>query len=320
MGKNEESKRIHYLAMLVSILLFCSLMLLDISSAAAELGRKGVEAVELLDPPWPKDAIVALNNGECGGHNGAVFGGTGDTYINPGGIFTNGCLAGNGSAYQVIVDYGYVRYVGQFSGSENFDPNPEKVLLPITWTVDLVKDIRAECAKLPDYKLENSTPHVEQTTLYPGNYPGLSFGDGDWILMPGLYCVAGDITVAPSAMLEGDSVTLFVIGGDVSINGGALLALSAPRQKTGTLNIFTHLLFYVTEGNVTWTGGSDQHAYGRVYAPQGKITLSGNSSLGATFLNVQLVGWNVEVTGSSEIEILPGFLDDPLPFVESNHP
>jgi hypothetical protein len=316
MGKNEESKRIHYLAMLVSILLFCSLMLLDISSAAAELGSKGVEAVEPLNPPWPNDAIVALNNGECGGYNGAVFGGTGVTIISSGGIFTNGCLAGIGNNYDVIVTNSTIRYVGGFWGSNNFDPDPEQVYEPITEFVDLVDVIQTECDKLPDFKADISPRHIEQTILYPGNYPGLSFGDGDWTLMPGLYCVTGNVYINAYANVQAESVTLFVIAGDVSINGDPSLVLSAPQQEIGPLNIFTHLLFYVAEGNVTWNSGSDHHAAGRVYAPQGKITLSGNSSLGATFLNVQLAGWNVEVTGSSEIEILPGFLDDPLPFVE----
>ena len=321
MRKNEESKRIHYLAILVSILLFCSLLLLDISSAAAEPGSKGVEAVEPVNPPWPKDAIVALNDGLCDGNlNGAFFGGSGDTFVMKGGIFTNGCLRGNGSYYFVYVDHGYVRYVGGTSGPLNFDPDPEQVNIPITEIVDLAEVIQAECDKLPFYPAVSPIRSAEQTILYPGNYLGSNFIDGATELKPGLYCVTGNIAINADDHVTGTDVTIFLTGGSVSINGGASLVLSAPQQEIGPLNIFRHLLFYVKEGNVTWNSGSDHHAAGRVYVPEGKIALSGNSALGATFLNTQFVGWNVEVTGNATIEIFPEFLDDPLPFVESNHP
>jgi hypothetical protein len=316
MTKKYKLNLVRSLAALFSVLVFCSLLFLDLPFAWAASVDQGAGNVEPLDPPWPSDAIVALNDGPCGGGNGASFGGSGDTIIYDGGIFTNGCLSGNGNNFDVIVENGYVRYVGDFHGSNNFDPDPEQVNIPIMVFVDLVEVIQAECDKLPSHPARSPIRSSIQTILYPGNYLGSNFIVGDTELKPGLYCVTGNIAIDAGEQVTGAEVTIFLTGGSVWISGGTSLNLSAPRQEIGPLNIFTHLLFYVTEGNVTWNSGSEHQAVGRVYAPQGKITLSGNSAQGVTQLNIQLVGWNVEVTGNSTINILPGFLDDPLPFVE----
>ena len=314
MSKNEESKLFHGMAILSASLLFCSFLSLDISAAAAELESTAVVPAEPLDPPWPNIAIVALNDSPCPYNNGAAFGGSGDTYIH-GGIFTNGCLTGNGNNFDVIVDDGYIRYVGGFHGYNNFDPDPEQVNIPITEIVDLEEVIQAECAKLPFYPPASYKQTTEQTILYPGNYLGPSFIDGNTELIPGLYCVTEDITIDAGESVVGSDVTIFLQGGNVTINGGALLNLSAPKREVGPLNIFRHLLFYVTQGDITWGCGSGQYAEGRVYAPMGDIQVSGNFGYGAVTLNTQFVGWNVEVTGNSIIDIMPYFLED---FVDSD--
>lgn len=319
MKKNDRSNFAQGLAAFFCILAICSLLLVDLSFVQAASQAQAAGNVEPLDPPWPTDAIVALNDGPCGGDNGAAFGGSGDTHISDGGIFTNGCLSGNGSAFDVYVDNGHVRYVGGFAGSENFTPDPEQVNTPITEIVDLVEVIQAECDKLPFYPAVSPIRSAEQTILYPGNYLGSNFIDGNTELKPGLYCVTGNIAINADDHVTGTDVTIFLTGGSVSINGGASLVLSAPQQEIGPLNIFRHLLFYVTEGDVIWNGGFSQYAVGRVYAPEGKITLNGVNVMGLVLLT-QFVGWNVEVYGNAEIDIMPYFLDDPLPFVDSNHP
>lgn len=297
-------RRIDALVLLVSTLILSLLLCSDVAQAG-----KGIEVVEPVFPPWPKDAMVALNDAACDGNqNGAIFGGSGDTYIMKSSIFTNGCLRGNGDQYMVAVRNGAVRYVGGQSGPMNFQPAPIQASTPITETVDLVNIIQAECDKLPVYPRIRSTRLYDQTIIYPGNYTGDQLPDGEWKMMPGLYCVTGDMNFTANDHVVAENVTIFLHGGSIYVNGNAELLFSAPRQEVGPLNIFTHLLFYLTEGDLIWNASSQQSAAGRIYAPLGRIVVNGSSAERIT-LHTQLIGWNVEITEIGTIEFFPDFLD-----------
>src|SRR4030042_5383400 len=70
-----------------------------------------VDAITRVRPRQPivyGNAVVALSPSDCSGHKfGALFFGTGDTNVTGGGIFSNGCLWGNGDAV-INVDGGNI--------------------------------------------------------------------------------------------------------------------------------------------------------------------------------------------------------------------
>ena len=70
----------------------------------------------------------------------------------------------------------------------------------------------------------------------------------DVFLEPGLWCISGDVTINAGDTVEGDDVTLYFLDGKVTINGGALVQLSAPYQPGGDVSpALSTILFYVPE-------------------------------------------------------------------------
>jgi hypothetical protein len=234
-----------------------------------------VEAVTRVRPRSPAafgHAIVALNNAPCqGNQNGAIFGGNGDTDINGGGVWTNGCLAGNGSSYNVDVINGSVTYAGSTSGTMNFNPEQNH----------------------SDYTLPPSSYEVPAPKC-----------DGHWVgnlsgnLAPGLYCINGDVKKLDG--VSGNGVTIY-IKGDLSVNANDVVNLSAPGQNPDPSPAIAGVLFYVT-GDVTINGNSNQWYLGMIYAPQGYCKINGTGGVWDT-LHTQIICWDVEVTGTADIDI-----------------
>jgi len=217
-------------------------------------------------------AIVALNDAPCqGNQNGAIFGGNGDTNINGGGIWTNGCLSGNGNSYNVDVINGSVNYAGSTSGNMNF--NPEQTQSPYT---------------LPPSSYEIPAPNCNGRWV--GNLSGT--------LAPGLYCLNGDVKKLDG--VNGNGVTIY-IQGDLSVNGNDVVNLSAPQQNPDPAPAIPGVLFYVT-GDVTINGNSDQWYLGMIYAPDGYCKINGTGGTWNT-LHTQIICWDVEVTGTADIDI-----------------
>ncbi|MCK4490611.1 MAG: hypothetical protein KAU23_10140, partial [Anaerolineales bacterium] len=70
--------------------------------------RNEVEAVTRVYPPAPLafgKAIIALNESACSGNsNGVIFSGTSSTTVTGGGVWSNGCLKGDGASFNVTVN------------------------------------------------------------------------------------------------------------------------------------------------------------------------------------------------------------------------
>jgi len=226
------------------------------------------------------NAVVGLNTADCPGNNGVAFGGSGETYINGGGIWSNGCLSGNGDAFDAIVDNGNVNYAGGFHGSENFNPDPEQV--PYT---------------LPPSSFEIPMPNCNHPDAHRVN-------DLPDNLTPGLWCVnAGNNVNLNNGEINGTEVTIVVVDGNLTINGGVTVNLSSPLHNPDPSPAVGGLLFYVPNGDITINGGSDQHYEGLIYAPHGDCSITGNSALGTLEMNTQIVCFNVEISGNATIDI-----------------
>jgi hypothetical protein len=225
-------------------------------------------------------AVVGLNTADCPGNNGVSFGGSGDTIIDGGGIWSNGCLSGNGDNFDADIINGNVNYAGGFHGNNNFDPDPSQV--PYT---------------LPPSSFEIPMPNCNDGDAHRVN----SLPD---TLSAGLWCVnAGHNVNLNNGSIEGYGVTIVLVDGSLSINGGVTVNLAAPVTDPDPSPAVAGLLFYVPNGDITINGGSEQHYEGLIYAPNNDCTINGNSAFGTLEMNTQIVCFNVAITGNTTINI-----------------
>lgn len=240
-----------------------------------------VEAVTRVRPRMPLafgHAVVGLNTGDCeGNQNGVMFGGNGDTYINGGGIWSNGCLRGMGGSWDAYVNNGSVNYAGESDGTMNFQPTEQQV--PYT---------------LPPSAFEVNMPDCDHPDAH-----NVSNLEGE--LDPGLYCVDGTLRINANEELIGTGLTI-VIMGDLVVNGGATVDVEAPSTEPDPSPAVAGLLFYLPTGSVTINGDSEQWYLGLIYAPANDCSISGASGTNFT-MNTQIVCLNVTVSGDATVDI-----------------
>jgi hypothetical protein len=138
-----------------------------------------------------------------------------------------------------------------------------------------------------------------------GNSTNVVFDAGTYILLGGGLKVTGSVTIT------GDGVTFFNTFDqshnyqEVSINGSGLVTLRAP-----TTGSYKALLFYQdprvapASNNGSTIAGSANSVYdGIVYFPSTDLEYGGNSSstVGGTDGYTILIGWNMTVRGTSDI-------------------
>ncbi len=273
--------------------------------------RNEVQAVTRVYPPAPLafgKAIIALNAGACSGNKtGVIFSGSSTTTVTGGGVWSNGCLVGNGASFHVTVNNGDVGYAGSSSGTfANINPFPQHIPNRIPSYSTFVDE--PDCSGLPN----RTVPNHGDATLEPGNYDEIKWTNGALTLNPGLYCVSSSQGVDISGgELLGDGVTLFITTGGLTINGNVSpVDLRAPGETPDPSPAIPGILFYLANGNtntISVTGNSTSFYLGTVYAPDGDLYFSGASGTNPTF-NTQLIGNNVEVSGGASIDI--NFNDD----------
>lgn len=269
-----------------------------------------VEAVARVYPPMPLGyghAIISLNKDGCSGNqNGVVFSGSSTTTVTGGGVFSNGCLVGNGSNFAVDVVDGDVGYAGTATGTtSNIHPSPQYVNNTLPDHATLIDE--PDCSGLPS----RSAPNGGTATLEPGIYDRIKWTHGSLTLNPGLYCVTGSQGISiQGGEISGDGVTLFLENGGVTVNGNVSpVDLRAPEETDPAPAIPGILIFlaYGNDSTVSLTGNSTSFYLGAIFAPDGDLFASGSSGTHPTF-NTQLIGKNVEVSGGAIIDI--NFNDD----------
>ena len=273
--------------------------------------RNEVEAVTRVYPPAPiafGKAIIALNESACSGNsNGVIFSGTSTTTVTGGGVWSNGCLTGNGTSFNVTVNYGGVGFAGSSTGTlTNINPAPEYIPSKLPDHSLIVAE--PDCSGLPN----RTVPNTGNATLEPGKYNKIKWTGGILTMNPGLYCITDSQGMDISGgELSGDGVTIFLEDGGVTINGNVSpVDLRAPEESPDPSPAVPGILFYLANGNsntISITGNSTSFFLGTVYAPDGDLFFSGISGTNPTF-NTQLIGNNVEVSGGATIDI--NFNDD----------
>jgi len=267
--------------------------------------RNEVEAVVRVYPPAPLafgKAIIALDEDACSGNsNGVVFSGSSTTTVTGGGVWSNVCLTGNGTSFNVTVNNGGAGFAGSSTGTlTNINPTPEYIPSPLPDHSTIIEE--PDCSSLPN----RTVPNSGDATLEPGIYGKISWTGGALTLNPGLYCITNlQGLKINGGNVSGDGVTIFLLTGGVTINGNVSpVDLRAPEESPDPSPAMAGILFYLANGNsntISITGNSTSFYLGTVYAPDGDLYFSGTSGTNPTF-NTQLIGKNVEVSGSATID------------------
>jgi len=268
--------------------------------------RSEVEAVTRVYPPAPLaygKAIVALNDAGCSGNKyGVIFSGSSTTTVTGGGVWSNGCLTGNGTSFNVTVNLGGVGFAGTSTGTlTNINPSPQYFPNQIPDYSTIVNE--PNCGGLPN----RTAPKTGDVTVEPGIYDEIKRTGGALTLNPGLYCITGSKGIAVNGgEMHGDGVTLFLQTGGMTINGNiSPVDLRAPEEDPDPSPAIPGILIYMANGNtntISATGNSTSFYLGTVYAPDGDLYFSGTTGTNPTF-NTQLIGSNVEVSGGATIDI-----------------
>ena len=122
---------------------------------------------------------------------------------------------------------------------------------------------------------------------------------------PGTYYIkGGDFETNAQSTITANGVTIILTGGGTSIgqvkmNGGASIAMSAP-----TTGVFKGVLFYKDRDapasyNDVFNGGASGSFLGAIYMPSQTVTLNGNSTFTTDCL--QIVSRKVVMTGNTTI-------------------
>jgi hypothetical protein len=268
--------------------------------------RNEVEAITRVYPPAPLafgKAIASLNDNACSGNNyGLIFSGSSTTTITGGGVWSNGCLTGNGSNFNVTINFGGAGFSGSSTGTlTNINPPPQYFANPLPAYSTEVNG--PDCSGLPN----RTVPKSGDATLQPGVYDEIKWTGGVLTFNPGLYCIAGSkgITIN-GGEVSGDGVTFYLQSGGMTINGNVSpVDLRAPEETPDPSPAIAGILVYMTNGNtstVQVTGNSTSFYLGTVYAPDGDLYFSGSAGSNPTF-NTQLIGNNIEISGGATIDI-----------------
>ncbi len=283
--------------------------------------RNQVEAVTRVRPRAALalgHSVVGLNpTQDCNGNqNGVLFSGNNTVIVTGGGIFSNGCLSGNGNSLNVEVYGGDIVHVGELETNHvgTFSPHPDF----------------GDGLTLPDYSMGYPIPDCSQVPHYgspstayrnnaggnipPGNYSQIKMNDAVTLEGGGLYCLYGDFDAGNndlSVHQSGgkDGVTIYMYSGSFNTTGGGVVVLSAPPPSPDPSPAIPGLLIYMRQGNtglVKLRGNSDSVYVGTIYAPSGRIDVAGAASLppGETAgFNTQLIANNIEVGGNAYINV-----------------
>jgi hypothetical protein len=261
-----------------------------------------VESVTRIFPGGPLawgNAIVALNPESCAGASktGAGFRGDSETIVTGGGIFSNGCLTGGGSATVDVTD-GNISY-NDFFGDDIFTPDavsvyPEQIP-PSSYNVQAPTVSGGQCS-------DPNAHNISATDLMNLNKNPLT-------LVPGLWCVTGTknltINSNKTAPFHANGVTIYIVENiNVTINGDADLELTAPSNDPNPSPAIPGLVFYIpasNTGSVTINGGSNFSFSGTILAPSSHIKIDGGTDDVA--LHSQIIGWDVELIGNATIDV-----------------
>ncbi len=274
------------------------------------------EAVARVYPNQPfagGNALVSLAD-NCDFRNGGIFAwGGSTTFITGGGIFSNSCVEASGSTEVHIINGTVHAY--QTTGCSNYDPNNTENRVPCEKADEMLPKGMIPEPVCPTRTAANTKSEgIYDGTIKPGWYlNGISTKNkGSLTLLPGLYCIKGDLENNAQSTLIAEGVTLFMIDGGVEIRQNdagqvSLKSCGTPPCVTlgredfpavqGLLMIFD----YDNDSDVIMNGCSTNEFVGTIYGESNDFTLNGDST-DSTF-NTQIVSKSVYVSGSATLDM-----------------
>lgn len=156
------------------------------------------------------------------------------------------------------------------------------------------KEPRAGCGS----KIASIDPLTGEMTS--GNWDeGIFPPEGVTQLGSGVYCLQDDFIVGDGGTLTGSGVTIVMEDGNIKIGGHATINLSAPKSGPNQ-----GLLIYSPIGNrgiIALSGDGESNYMGTIYAPGADLRINGLDSLQGGAYHSQIIGFYVEIDGSSNI-------------------
>jgi hypothetical protein len=248
-----------------------------------------------------------------------VVGGSGTTVVNNSGIFVNStcdpAFEDNGNSNSVTTSEGVCVVGGVSDDVDGVNPPP---------TENCGTQINPSLYKLPDPSVYCTQPgtitgsggnYVASPGYFNQTFPNVS-PSGVLKLQRGIYCLEngmslnGNWTITTDWNGDGhnpdtEGAMFYIPDGDVTFNGGSTFNVHA--INTTAYNFPAALLNYLiyipptNEADLTITGNNGSIFTGTILAPASHLTLDGS---GNTFsLDTQIIGYNVTITGSGNIDI-----------------
>ncbi|HNT55215.1 MAG TPA: hypothetical protein PKG95_10915, partial [Anaerolineaceae bacterium] len=276
-------------------------------------------------PPAYGGSIVALGACTCT-DTGIIIGGNATLTVTDGGMWANRDIGVNGS-YDVRVQDsngnvmpGSVNCLDDCNivNDPNFKPD----------AVDLcVGDPRYNCPDLIIGKLDLPEPTCgtyrgafslttcKDGICQPGRYTGGQVNQEHLSLMPGLYCITGDLNINSKAVFESipdasghNGVTIFVKGpsGKITIQGGDVDLSAALTPEQVTNGAIQGVLIFYQNGHgddkyaIRITGNGSGNYTGMIYSPDNGLYVSGTSA--GTFTGQIIVRW-FEAKGTEDMQV-----------------
>jgi len=287
-----------------------------------------IARVRLSQPVMPGMAIVAMGNceadggfligGQGGGNDGGATTFDGGMFLNTPG--DNGCAIdppSAGTGINADPDYGIWSVGGDdYAGGGNISP------LPVHTGVNGGYAIDDPMADLPEPQCTvdgHKTGGGSSTVYYPGRWNGAQINEGT--LMPGIYCISGDVSLSGNAYFTGQEVVLYFRNGGMSFTGNAYLQISAPfgdspdgqhhclgnnGDPTASCTYWGIAIFSARNNTSTIDirGNGTNAVTGMVYALNGTVGArgGGNSENDAVIIG-QLIAKNVDLRGGADCKV-----------------
>ncbi len=246
-----------------------------------------VDSTARVRPPQPValgNAIVALNTADCfGNQNGVIVNGNGQTLVEGGGIFSNGCLSASGTPTVTITGGKFpvghdLSHVGDLG---LWDPDPESTTVYMA-----TSDFGIPVPDCSDPAAHNVAANALPTDLTPG-----------------LWCITGNVRLqGVGGRLHGTGVTLYLKDGVFEANGNADVQLSGLDAVAPAI---PGIVIYLGENNsstITLNGNSGSYYEGLIYAPKSTITMEGTGDV--IYQDSQVIGLNVFVGGNADTKVV----------------
>lgn len=233
--------------------------------------------------------IVALNPAACSGQsNGATFHGNPDVTVCGGGIFSNGCLRGNGNIDVYVKDFNCsgvassgIFYATEVTGASKFHPNPQSAahISANAYALDFT----------PQELCNRPGAHIVNASDLPS------------VLSPGLWCINGSVGLHGNkgGQLHGEGVTLVFLNGGLSCNGNCDFRISAPTASPDPYPAVPGLLIY-SMASSSWklNGNNVSYFRGTILLPNADVTLTGTGNENSFM--TQVITWNFEGGGTND--------------------